>query len=132
MSHTRPTTWSIWCRWSSAARRAGARVIVLPELASSGYAFASREEAFAAADAVPEGDAPRAWVAAAQRLNVYMRRWRSWASGASPATCGLALDRAAQSASVLIDFRRSDTGQTRMKSRKAFEMRPFKVNGGRP
>jgi N-carbamoylputrescine amidase len=54
----------------SAAR--GARVIVLPELASSGYAFASREEAFAAADPVPEGDATRAWTTAAQRLNVYV------------------------------------------------------------
>ena len=33
----------------------GARLVVLPELCNSGYVFASREEAFAASEPVPNG-----------------------------------------------------------------------------
>ena len=36
-------------------RREGARLIVLPELANSGYVFRDRDEAFALAEEVPGG-----------------------------------------------------------------------------
>jgi predicted amidohydrolase len=48
----------------------GARLIVLPELANSGYVFATREEAFALAEEVPTGPTCQAWMATAARLNV--------------------------------------------------------------
>jgi N-carbamoylputrescine amidase len=48
----------------------GARLIVLPELANSGYVFTAREEAFALAEEVPAGPTSQAWMAAAARLNV--------------------------------------------------------------
>ena len=41
----------------------GATLIVLPELASSGYVFETREEAFAVAEPVPQGAACTAWAA---------------------------------------------------------------------
>jgi len=44
-----------------------ARLIVLPELCNSGYAFASRQEAFDLAEAVPAGPTSQAWAAAARR-----------------------------------------------------------------
>lgn len=50
-----------------AAAAAGAKLIVLPELASSGYVFATREEAYALAEEIPNGPASRAWIAAAKR-----------------------------------------------------------------
>lgn len=50
----------------------GATVIVLPELTSSGYVFASREEAFSLAETVADGDATEVWTEAARRLNVYV------------------------------------------------------------
>lgn len=50
----------------------GARLVVLPELANTGYMFESREEAYALAEAVPEGPSSQAWIAAAQRLGVYL------------------------------------------------------------
>ena len=45
----------------------GARLIVLPELCNSGYVFASREEAFALAEPVPDGPTTLAWLEAARR-----------------------------------------------------------------
>lgn len=54
------------------AARQGATVIVLPELTSSGYVFASREEAFSLAETVADGDATEVWTEAARRLNVYV------------------------------------------------------------
>jgi predicted amidohydrolase len=54
------------------AAKAGAALVVLPELCSSGYVFDSRAEAFALAENVPDGDSVRAWLAAAQRLGVFI------------------------------------------------------------
>ncbi len=50
-----------------AAAATGARLMVLPELASSGYVFETRAEAFALAEEIPNGPASRAWIAAARR-----------------------------------------------------------------
>ena len=50
----------------------GAQVVVLPELCSSGYVFESREEAFANADQIPDGESTAVWAEAAQRLNIYV------------------------------------------------------------
>jgi predicted amidohydrolase len=45
----------------------GARLIVLPELCNSGYVFASRHEAFALAEPLPDGPTTKAWQEAAGR-----------------------------------------------------------------
>ncbi|NMK48796.1 nitrilase family protein [Achromobacter sp. Bel] len=50
----------------------GARLVVLPELANTGYVFESREEAYALAEAVPGGPSSQAWIALAQRLGIYL------------------------------------------------------------
>jgi predicted amidohydrolase len=50
----------------------GARLVVLPELANTGYVFASRQEAYALAEAVPDGPSSQAWIALAQRLGIYL------------------------------------------------------------
>jgi len=54
------------------AAKEGARIVVLPELANSGYVFASREEAFSLAEAVPHGETTQAWLEAARRLGIYV------------------------------------------------------------
>jgi N-carbamoylputrescine amidase len=54
------------------AADAGATVVVLPELANSGYAFASREEAFSLAEGIPDGDTTRAWMDVARKCKVYV------------------------------------------------------------
>ncbi|GAA4907796.1 carbon-nitrogen hydrolase [Actinomycetospora succinea] len=50
----------------------GARLIVLPELASTGYAFETRDEAYAHAEPVPDGPTCRAWIDAARDHDVYL------------------------------------------------------------
>lgn len=50
----------------------GARLVVLPELANTGYMFESRAEAYALAETVPDGPSSQAWIALAQRLNIYL------------------------------------------------------------
>jgi len=50
----------------------GAQLVVLPELANSGYMFANRQEAFALAEPLPEGPTAQAWIKLAQRLGIYL------------------------------------------------------------
>ena len=50
----------------------GAKLIVLPELANSGYVFESREEAFALAEVVPEGETTKAWIRIARERGLYI------------------------------------------------------------
>lgn len=55
-----------------AAAAQGARLMVLPELCSSGYVFESRDEAFSLAEEVPHGPACQAWMQAARRHGAYI------------------------------------------------------------
>ncbi|TKI05341.1 nitrilase family protein [Martelella alba] len=50
----------------------GANLLVLPELCNTGYVFASRAEAFALAETLPDGPTTRAWIDCARRLGVYI------------------------------------------------------------
>lgn len=50
----------------------GATLIVLPELANTGYAFTTREEAYAHAEEVPDGPTTRAWREAARDRRVHI------------------------------------------------------------
>lgn len=54
------------------AAKAGASLIVLPELASTGYSFDTREEAYAHAELVPDGPTCQAWTAAALKHDAYI------------------------------------------------------------
>ena len=50
----------------------GARLIVLPELANTGYAFATRAEAYEHAESVPDGVTCQAWAKAAAAHDAYI------------------------------------------------------------
>ncbi|GAA5159898.1 nitrilase family protein [Pseudonocardia eucalypti] len=50
----------------------GATLVVLPELANTGYAFETREEAYAHAERVPEGPTTDAWVALARERGIHL------------------------------------------------------------
>lgn len=50
----------------------GAALVVLPELANSGYVFGSRDEAFGLAEPVPDGPTTRAWAAVAAELGLHI------------------------------------------------------------
>lgn len=56
----------------SRAAEQGARLMVLPELASSGYMFADRAELEEAAEEIPGGPAVSAWAAACRDHDVYV------------------------------------------------------------
>ncbi|GJE37077.1 nitrilase family protein [Methylobacterium persicinum] len=55
-----------------AAAAEGSGLIVLPELASTGYVFASQEEANSLAEPVPDGPTTRAWAALARELGIHI------------------------------------------------------------
>ena len=50
----------------------GANLIVLPELANSGYLFANRQDAFDHAETVPDGPSTRVWIDFAVQHQVYL------------------------------------------------------------
>ena len=50
----------------------GARLIVLPELANSGYVFETREEAFELAEEIPSGPTCTAWAKIAAERGLYL------------------------------------------------------------
>lgn len=50
----------------------GARLVVLPELANTGYSFDTRDEAYAHAEEVPSGPACTAWSKEACDLDIYI------------------------------------------------------------
>nr|NIS43452.1 hydratase [Desulfuromonadales bacterium] len=54
------------------AAKAGANLVVLPELCNSGYVFETREEAFALAEEIPEGPTTKKWVTAAARHSLHI------------------------------------------------------------
>lgn len=54
------------------AADAGARLIVLPELANTGYGFDNRDEAFAHAEQVPGGPTCTAWERIARERDLYV------------------------------------------------------------
>ena len=60
------------CARISEAAAHGAKLIVLPEAASTGYMFAGPGEAAAAAEPVPDGLACQAWVRLCARLGVHV------------------------------------------------------------
>src|ERR1700731_3627822 len=54
------------------AAKAGATLAVLPELCNTGYVFATREEAFSLAEAIPNGPTCRAWAETAKRHGLHI------------------------------------------------------------
>jgi len=54
------------------AAQGGANLIVLPELANTGYLFSDRRDAFAHAESIPDGPSLRAWMSFAQDHQVYL------------------------------------------------------------
>jgi predicted amidohydrolase len=54
------------------AAATGSRLIVLPELANTGYVFDSSEEAMRLGEAVPGGPSAQAWGALARELGIYL------------------------------------------------------------
>ena len=54
------------------AAAAGANLIVLPELATTGYCFSSRSEAYAHAEEVPGGSTVQGWETFARKHGVYV------------------------------------------------------------
>ncbi|TFY95111.1 hydratase [Pseudomonas nabeulensis] len=50
----------------------GANLIVLPELANTGYLFSNRQEAFQHAESIPDGPSLRAWMDFARDRQVYL------------------------------------------------------------
>lgn len=54
------------------AVQGGANLIVLPELANTGYMFETRKEAFEHAELIPEGPSVQKWISFAQQHQVYL------------------------------------------------------------
>jgi predicted amidohydrolase len=60
------------CALVREAAASGSRLIVLPELANTGYVFETLEEARGLAELVPDGPSTRAWSALARELGVHL------------------------------------------------------------
>lgn len=58
--------------WIGKAADNGANLIVLPELCNTGYAFNTREQAFALAEEIPAGPTTQAWAKVARERGVYV------------------------------------------------------------
>jgi predicted amidohydrolase len=56
----------------NAAADNGARLVVLPELANTGYSFETRDEAYDHAETVPDGETVQAWIEVAQERDLYV------------------------------------------------------------
>jgi predicted amidohydrolase len=56
----------------NAAARQGAKLVVLPELVTTGYCFTGREEAFAHSETIPDGRAVQSWISIAARHQMYI------------------------------------------------------------
>lgn len=54
------------------AAKNGASLVVLPELANTGYVFVDRDEAFSLAEALPDGETARIFAETARRLGIYI------------------------------------------------------------
>jgi predicted amidohydrolase len=50
----------------------GAGLVVLPELANSGYMFNNREEAYSYAETIPNGPTMQRWIREAKELNIHL------------------------------------------------------------
>lgn len=59
-------------RHIEAAAHRGASLVVLPELANSGYVFNDRDEAFALAEPLPEGETAQLLAETTQRLGIHV------------------------------------------------------------
>jgi predicted amidohydrolase len=59
-------------RFAGEAARSGADVILLPELANTGYMFGTKEDAFRLAEVVPGGETTKKWEEFAQDQGVYL------------------------------------------------------------
>ncbi|CAE6735933.1 N-carbamoyl-D-amino acid hydrolase [Paraburkholderia nemoris] len=59
-------------RHIEAAAHHGASLVVLPELANSGYVFSDRDEAFALAEPLPEGETAQLLAETTQRLGIHV------------------------------------------------------------
>ncbi|APA88630.1 nitrilase family protein [Paraburkholderia sprentiae WSM5005] len=59
-------------RYIETAASEGASLVVLPELANSGYVFKDRDEAFSLAEALPDGETAQIFAATAQRLGIHL------------------------------------------------------------
>lgn len=60
------------CTLIREAAASGSRLIVLPELANTGYVFETMDEARSLAEPVPDGPSTRAWGDLAQRLDIHL------------------------------------------------------------
>ncbi|MGA8427242.1 MAG: nitrilase-related carbon-nitrogen hydrolase [Candidatus Dormiibacterota bacterium] len=63
---------SLGSEWIAKAANAGARLIVLPELANSGYAFNSQDEAELGSESAPDGPTLLAWAEQCHKLGVWV------------------------------------------------------------
>lgn len=50
----------------------GAKLIVLPEMCNTGYAFSTREEVYPLAERIPEGKTIKSWIEIAKELEIYI------------------------------------------------------------